>query len=469
MSWISNYWVAWLALNAAIGIFFVYALLAPASAIKSSLLPGTTTHGHYQIELKCSECHISNDEDSQSVGALMQDACNRCHSEQLKNSKDTHPAKKFNDPTNADLLQILDAQDCLTCHVEHVPDQTNPMGLTIPTDYCWHCHQDVAETRPSHEGMAFDSCATAGCHNYHDNRALYEKYLHDHFGEPDLLDSPRLPTRDRGDVAVRGGEAPGGGALDVDFAKFNDAPESKSQQATLVTEWENSAHGQNGVSCRACHTDDVSDPHAVWSDSVSHETCGTCHEKQLETFYQGKHGMRLASGLSPMQPSMARHPMHGDSAHRELDCNACHRAHRDDTRWAAVDACLQCHADKHSLAYADTQHAALWQQEVAGEVPSGTGVTCASCHLPRQQDGDIVWVNHDQNSTLRPNESMARDVCQHCHSLEYSLSALADPELLNSCYGVEPSVRTKSVQMAHDWFVEQERKRDRRRKAKSTK
>ena len=125
----------------------------------------------------------------------MQDACYRCHGDQLETARDTHPATKFNDPTNAELLSILNAQDCLACHREHLPERTLEHGLTMPADYCWHCHEDVAESRPSHAGMAFDSCATAGCHNYHDNRALTEKYLNTHFGEPDFLSVATTPQR----------------------------------------------------------------------------------------------------------------------------------------------------------------------------------------------------------------------------------------------------------------------------------
>ena len=195
----SRPWVLFLLLNLIIAVYFLYALLAPASNLKSAWLPGQTTHGHYQIELDCNACHDPSANDSEHTSAnVMQDSCVRCHGEQLDIAQDTHPAKKFNDPTNADLLQVLDAQDCLSCHREHVPDQTLVMGLTVPADYCWHCHQDVADSRPSHQGMAFDSCATAGCHNYHDNRALYEKFLDDHYGEPDHLSVQTLVGRKPG-------------------------------------------------------------------------------------------------------------------------------------------------------------------------------------------------------------------------------------------------------------------------------
>ena len=69
------------------------------------------------------------------------------------------------------------------------------MGVTVPQDYCFHCHEDIAVDRPSHQGLAFNSCAIAGCHNYHDNSALYEKFLYKHLDEPDCLAEPLNPVR----------------------------------------------------------------------------------------------------------------------------------------------------------------------------------------------------------------------------------------------------------------------------------
>lgn len=136
--------------------------------------------------------------------------------------------------------------------------------------------------------------------------------------------------------------------------------------------------------------------------------------------------MRLAAGLEPMKPADARLPMKADAAHSALTCNACHPAHRYDTRDAAVDACLACHDDRHSLAYEDSPHFRLWQREAAGELPEGSGVSCASCYMPRV-DHDVndwmsrVMVDHNQSATLSPNSKMIRPACLHCHGLDFAV------------------------------------------------
>ena len=460
-------WLLWLGVNVSIVGFFAYALVAPASSVKSTMLPGTTTHGHFQIELDCNACHSAAEESAEdsaakgriAVGFVMQDACIRCHGQQLKQARDTHPAKKFNDPTNADRLLTLDAQDCLTCHREHVPDQTVSMGLTIPVDYCWHCHQDVADSRPSHANLTYDSCATAGCHNYHDNRALYEKFLDEHFDEPDHLASATLPAR-----TLAASWAEQHGTVEKLSPDQADAPRSIQVDAQIVDDWAQTSHAAAGVNCSGCHQQEAD----TWSDAVSLSACAKCHERQRDSFLTGRHGMRLASGMSPMTPAQARLSMHVDAAHRQLTCNACHQGHRFDTQFAAVQACQQCHADAHTLAYRGSAHQGLWQQELDGKVAAGNGVSCASCHMPRLNDGGEVWVNHDQNSNLRPSETMAREVCMNCHGLEYSLSALADESCVNSCFSTAPSQRVESVQMAHDWFETKRTARARRNNPKGS-
>ena len=335
-------WAAFLILNAVLASSLAFALFAPSSGLQTQLLPGKTTHGHYQIELECEACHTSGK-------GVEQDACLKCHERELKDAKDTHPASKFNDPTNAARLELLDAQKCVTCHKEHVEERTSQMGLTLPADYCYHCHQETLSTRPSHTDLAFDSCATAGCHNYHDNRALYENFLNKHYGEPDFLEQNVVLARNI-DLS---GPAPA-----------PDAPKDKLDREILA-QWGRTAHGRHDVNCTGCHATpsdtDVGSDQERWNDGVTVDICATCHAGQAEGFLAGRHGMRLDQGLSPMSPSDARLEMRHDANHRNLDCNACHAAHTYDTDFAAVDACLNCHADSHSLAYRDTGHFDAWQ------------------------------------------------------------------------------------------------------------
>lgn len=425
-------WSIWILAAAALGGYLGQRMLRGED--RRLFMPGATSTGHYQIELDCGACHTRAFADRDAI----QQACVDCHGEALRKSKDSHPLSKFIDPRNADRLAELDARYCVTCHVEHQPGRTQAMGLTLPADYCWRCHRDIGEERPSHRDLGFDSCASAGCHNYHDNRALYEDFLLQHAAEPWLLKVPL--------VAGRSPPPPGDAPL---RAAEQDAPQDLGEAAGVVAEWARSGHARGGVNCSGCHQDSG----GSWIRRPGVAACAECHAPEHAGFLAGRHGMRLARGLPPMRPELARLAMR-DSAHgRELNCTSCHGAHDFATAAAAVESCLDCHADDHSRAYLGSPHHRRWQAERAGDGAPGSGVSCATCHLPREvqpgADGrSVVAAQHNQSANLRPVEQMARSVCMNCHGLGFVLDALADPRLLRNNFSGRPRTRLPSIEMA---------------------
>ncbi len=151
-----------------------------------------------------------------------------------------------------------------------------------------------------------------------------------------------------------------------------------------------------------------------------------------------------------MRVGDARQEMASEASHRTLSCNSCHPAHGYDRKVAAADACLGCHADEHSLAYKESPHFALWQAELDGSGEAGSGVSCATCHMPKTHDenSERVFVQHNQNDNLRPNEKMVRSVCADCHGLGFVLNALADEALIKSNFKGQPSVTVSSLELA---------------------
>jgi cytochrome c3-like protein len=405
-----------------------------ASGTKALLLPGATTAGHYQIELSCASCHTP-------FGGVANDACLRCHDGELAAADDSHPRSKFTDPRNAALVVKLDATRCATCHKEHAPAMTRAMGVTLPDDYCQICHANVGQDRPSHAGMTFDTCASAGCHNYHDNTALYEDFLVAHAGEPAVLPTPRVPAPPA--AAKGGGEARRLAALP------SDAPAHIAVDPNRLRAWEATSHARAGVNCMGCHTGRRA---GEWLDRPGETQCATCHDTEVQGFFGGRHGMRVAAEMPRMTPAEARLPMRPEAHARTLSCVSCHADHDFDTRRAAVDACLGCHADRHSRAYVGSPHHERWTNEQTSTTAAGTGVSCATCHLPRivgRVDGaDVVTVQHNQNANLRPNEKMARTACMHCHGLGFSLDALADPGLVASNFRGTPLRHVAGIAMA---------------------
>jgi formate-dependent nitrite reductase cytochrome c552 subunit len=440
-------WLLWGLLSVALGGYFTYALLADERSQsplnKGMFLPGKTTHGHYQIELACSACHTP-------FQGVKQEACLDCHGEALKAAEDSHPKSKFTDPRNADKLAILDALRCITCHREHKPEITHAMDVTLPDDFCLYCHEDIGKEQESHKQFNFQSCATGGCHNYHDNTALYEDFLVKHRHEPRTLTQASVPQRNLSDYLRLIGKS--GRPL---TGKDQDASPEIPLDPVVLKQWEATAHARAGVNCTDCHkTKGPGAKEAQWQNRPDHTACAQCHEEQVKGFTSSKHGMRLAQKLTPMSPGMARLPMKASARDKQLSCNSCHAAHTFDTRQAAVEACASCHNDRHSLAYKRSPHFRLWQAEAGGRAVPGSGVSCATCHLPREvhrrQGMSLALVQHNQSLNLRPNEKMIRGVCLNCHGLGFSIDVLADAALVQRNFTGEPARHVRSIDMARE-------------------
>jgi formate-dependent nitrite reductase cytochrome c552 subunit len=296
--------------------------------------------------------------------------------------------------------------------------------------------------------MAFDTCASAGCHNFHDNRALYEDFLLRHGAGGKLNDEALLPERGLRDYLVSM-EVVDGEPLDaaaMDGGALQPAPQ-------VVDDWAHTAHAQSGVNCSSCHQVRDAAGKQAWVKKPDHTACANCHKEEVDGFLGGLHGMRLKQGMTPMRPAEAQLPMKASAAHASLTCSSCHASHRFDTRKAAVDACLGCHDDTHTRAYQASPHFRLWQAELGGAGAPGSGVSCASCHLPRVSfttpDDEVrILVQHNQNDTLRPNEKMVRSVCLDCHGLQFSLDALADAKLVARNFRGLPGQHVDSIRMA---------------------
>lgn len=450
-------WLLWGALSLGLGTYLAAGITLESAAVspwrataRALLLPGATSGGHYQIELACNTCHRS------AFGGkeALQQACVGCHGAELKEARDSHPRSKFTDPRNADRAARLDAAVCVTCHVEHRPRITRTAGVTLPGDYCVICHDGIAKERPTHAGLGFETCAGSGCHNFHDNRALYGDFLVKHARQPELLERRRLRERDFLKVVEELSDYPiGRYPLKALGAQEMDAGSGLRSDPKIIGDWLATSHARAGVNCSACHRQQNATGAEVWVEQPDHRACSACHGPEVKGFLAGKHGMRLDQGLPPMSPALARLPMRQDAHDRSLGCASCHAAHRFDTRRAAVEACLACHSDNHSLAYRDSPHYRLWQRELAGELPAGSGVSCAGCHLPRvphrtPDDVTRTLVQHNQNDNLLPSEKMIRSACLECHGLRFSIDALADRALAARNFNGRPAAAVKSIDMA---------------------
>ncbi|MBO9463696.1 cytochrome c3 family protein [Tropicibacter sp. R15_0] len=469
-------WGLW-ALLTALGASAVFAALY-INGDRSALLPGQTAGAHHQLEIACETCHTAKPFASQAkVKKKLNKTCVTCHKDELKAGDDSHPKKKFTNPRMAAYWEEVDGRFCTTCHAEHVPEQTQPMMVTLQGDFCVSCHskgdQDVRKNRESHAGLSFDTCASAGCHNYHDNRALYEDFLVKHSGKDWLAAHPVVEA-----AALPTAAKP---ADQQEIETYLAAIEAPAEDETINHDWAGSAHAVADVTCNSCHAAEDT----AWTDHPDQDVCADCHKGAAKSFSLGRHGMRGHSKISkprdvekrlkklglpdapeflvsaietyladPSQPEVmtvqeARVDLKAEAHGEGMTCNSCHLPHREEPDHSAVTACLTCHNDDHSLSYLDSPHHNLWQAEQTGNAVPGSGVTCATCHMPQSEKKGLAVTNHNQNDNLRPNEKMIRSVCLTCHSLEFAIDALADPALVSRNFTGQPTRHIESI----DWAL----------------
>ena len=222
---------------------------------------------------------------------------------------------------------------------------------------------------------------------------------------------------------------------------------SKAQLQEIEQQWQTSAHALADVNCSSCHQSEETKKFVA---KPTEESCQSCHEKSVETFLWGKHGIRTLEGLSPLTPAMAHLPMKDGVADMQMNCNTCHNVHTVDTYQASVDSCLTCHSDRHSLNYKNSPHAQIFREIGALPRPDKNSVTCATCHLPRAKSGDSILVNHNNTYTLKPRDRMVKEVCMNCHGVEHAYNSIFDDELVEANFARPPNHKLPTFQLVRD-------------------
>lgn len=211
--------------------------------------------------------------------------------------------------------------------------------------------------------------------------------------------------------------------------------------------WQTSVHALTEVNCSSCHQDPDTKQLVV---KPTQESCRSCHEYAVDTFLLGKHGVRTQEGLSPLTPSLAHLPMKESAMDLQMSCNTCHDVHAVNTSQAAVDSCLTCHNDTHSLNYKSSPHAQIVNIASLPR-PDREAVTCATCHLPREKVGNSILVNHNNTYVLLPRDRMVRDVCINCHGVEHAYNSIFDDNLVESNFAQPPTLEMQTFQLVRDF------------------
>jgi hypothetical protein len=190
----------------------------------------------------------------------------------------------------------------------------------------------------------------------------------------------------------------------------------KELHPNIVTDWELSKHGQNGIDCALCHGgdhDEVEDIDAVRLPTP--ETCRMCHPQRVEQFSAGKHALAWAAmkamPMAHAQPVALMEGLKGCGGCHKIglktedemqalsdagvgfgraSCDACHTRHLFSTVEARQpQACQTCHMGfDHPQweMYSSSKHGVRYLLKQNGILPeSASAPTCQTCHM---QDGN---------------------------------------------------------------------------------
>ncbi len=180
----------------------------------------------------------------------------------------------------------------------------------------------------------------------------------------------------------------------------------------IVTDWRLSKHSQVDVGCAACHGDQHHSPADVAKVQIpTPETCGTCHDTQVQQFTRGKHAVAWAAMQA--MPSIHAQPVamtegmkgcggcHKIGLKTDLEiqdlrasgfvfgtasCDACHTRHTFSLEEArSPQACQTCHMGfDHPQweMYSASKHGVRHLLKQTGKIPADAAApTCQTCHM----------------------------------------------------------------------------------------
>ncbi len=180
----------------------------------------------------------------------------------------------------------------------------------------------------------------------------------------------------------------------------------------VVSDWQISKHSQNGIECPSCHGEKHTSANDVAEARLpTPDTCGKCHEKQLEQYKSGKHA--LAWAAMKAMPTIHWQPMAliegmkgcggchkiGIKSEAEIKalrksgqvfgnaaCDSCHTRHVFSVQEARQpQACQTCHTGfDHPQweMYSGSKHGVRALLKQTKILPEDTAApTCPMCHM----------------------------------------------------------------------------------------
>ena len=185
----------------------------------------------------------------------------------------------------------------------------------------------------------------------------------------------------------------------------------KDLHPNIVSDWQLSKHGQNGIDCAVCHGgdhDEVEDMDAVSIPTA--ETCRMCHAQRVEEFSQGKHALAWAA----MNAMPTTHALPVELTQGQKGCGGCHKIGLKDEEDIVL---LKEQGAGFGLASCDACHTRHLFSKAEAQQPQA----CQTCHMGFDHPQWEMYSSskHGVRFLLKQNgtlpQTVAAPTCQTCH------------------------------------------------------
>jgi formate dehydrogenase gamma subunit len=337
--------------------------------------------------------------------AQSNESCLECHrAEHAKDPFDYLKGEEGVDPVRV-AASVHAGLDCIDCHTTLDGVTDFPHELNLPPVNCGDCHSDVAEIYVEHGRMSigqdpdFPKCTN--CHGTH--------YI--------LPGTHRASPVHPSNVA----ETCRSCHTNTDIIKNHELLRDEP-----IKLYAGSVHGravgrtlEMAATCNDCHSADggsgkrtahrilpASDPKSPIYYFNIPDTCGSCHQRIAEDYWEGIHGQLVRRGKVDSPVCTKCHGEHGILPASDLrspvsaarlavsTCAPCHESAKLNERYGVPPGRLR--------SYVDSYHGL---KRKAGNV---TVANCASCH-----GSHLILPHTDPQSTI--HESNLQHTCGTCH------------------------------------------------------
>jgi hydroxylamine dehydrogenase len=183
---------------------------------------------------------------------------------------------------------------------------------------------------------------------------------------------------------------------------------------SIVSDWQQSKHGQHGVDCAVCHgTDHTTSEDYDNAKIPTPETCAMCHAERVQQFKEGKHA--LAWTVMNAMPTTHALPMAMTEGMK--GCGGCHKIGLKSTEEIAK---LQETSPGYGLASCDACHTRHLFSVKEAQQPQA----CQTCHMgfDHAQWEMYSGSKHGVRFLLKQNGTLpatvAAPTCQDCHMVD---------------------------------------------------